>query len=78
MGIRPNRHAPERGCRHAFPPVPVEVHDRLDGRPEVVAWLCPLCYEKTHAPPPPPPVMALSQLKPDLDIIEHDYLKRSR
>jgi hypothetical protein len=73
MGIRPNRHAPERGCRHAFPPVPVEVHDRLDGRPEIVAWLCPNCYEKTHGPPP---VMALNALR--FEPPEYDYLKGAR
>lgn len=60
MGIRPNQPrrrlvaAPPR-CRHSSPPVAVEVHDRLDGRPEVVAWLCPDCYEETHGPPPKGP-----------------------
>jgi hypothetical protein len=57
MGVRPNQprrrlvDAPPR-CRHTSPPAPVEVRDRLDGRPEVVAWLCPDCYEETHGPPP--------------------------
>lgn len=60
MGIRPNQPhrrlvaTPPR-CRHSSPPVPVEVHDRLDGRPEVVAWLCPDCYEETYGPPPKGP-----------------------
>lgn len=53
MGYRPNQVRPSAACRHTSgPPVPVEVHDRLDGRPEVVAWLCPDCYETTHGPPP--------------------------
>jgi len=58
QGIRPNqprsRAALVPSCRHSSPPVPVEVHDRLDGRPETVAWLCPDCYGTTRPPPPPP------------------------
>jgi hypothetical protein len=57
MGLRPNQ--PQRPtvarCRHPGPPVPVEVHDTLDGTPEVVAWLCPVCTEETRPPPPPWP-----------------------
>lgn len=52
MGLRPNQPRRPATCRHREAPVPVEVHDRLDGRPEVVAWLCPDCYEETHGPPP--------------------------
>lgn len=55
MGLRPNQRAPlTTACRHPRPLVPVEVHDRLDGRPEVVAHLCPDCYEPV-APHPRPP-----------------------
>lgn len=53
MGIRPNQRPSAGRCRHPGPPVLVEVHDRLDGRPEVVAWLCPDCYDTTHGPLPP-------------------------
>jgi hypothetical protein len=46
---------PASRCRHYKAPEPVEVHDRLDGRPEVVAWLCPDCYEVRRPPAPPWP-----------------------
>lgn len=55
MGLRPNRHpAAVSACRHPRPLVPVQVHDRLDGRPETVAHLCPDCYEPVTPPPLPP------------------------
>lgn len=74
MGLRPNKRRtepPSLGCRCAATPVPVVVHDRLDGRPEVVAHLCPLCYEKVFVPPvmaldAPPPLQFDA---PDFDII---------
>lgn len=45
-----------RRCRHtANPSVPVEVYDTLDGRPEIVRWLCSDCLEETHGPPPKGP-----------------------
>lgn len=55
MGLRPNQTPGPRRCRHVSPPVPVEVHDTLDGRTEIARWLCPDCYEETHGPPPKGP-----------------------
>lgn len=56
MGIRPNQRPGPRRCYHtSSPAAPVEVHDTLDGRPEIVRWLCPDCLEETHGPPPKGP-----------------------
>lgn len=55
MGIRPNQPTSPPRCWHTSDPVPVEVHDTLDGHPEIARWLCPDCLAETYGPPPKGP-----------------------